>query len=111
QIIDWFGKDPAKGGNGAIYGIRSPDVNVSYPPLSWQTFDVQFTAAKFDADGAVAKNPIVTVRHNGVVIHENFELPIKGTDGGKLSHQGGPLYLQYYGGSPVHFRNVWVVEK
>jgi hypothetical protein len=111
QIIDWFGKDPAKGGNGAIYGIRSPDVNVSYPPLSWQTFDVQFTAAKFDTDGAVTKNPVVTVRHNGVIIHENAELPAKGTDGGKLSPQGGPLYLQYYGGSPVHFRNVWVVEK
>jgi len=111
QIIDWFGREPAKGGCGAVYGVRAPDVNVSYPPLSWQTFDVRFTAAKFNEDGSVAKNPVVTVRHNGVVIHENFELPAKGTDGGKLSPMGGPIYLQYYGGSPVHFRNIWLVEK
>jgi hypothetical protein len=111
QIIDWFGKEPGKGGNGAVYGLRAPDVNVSYPPLSWQTFDVVFTAAKFKEDGTVSQNPVVTVRHNGVVIHEKFELPAKGTSGGKLSPMGGPIYLQYYGGSPVHFRNIWVVEK
>lgn len=111
QIIDWFGRDPGKGGNGAIYGVRAPDVNVSYPPLSWQTFDIRFTAAKFADDGSVAKNPVVTVRHNGVVIHENVELPGKGTDGGKLATTGGPIFLQPYGGSPVHFRNVWIVEK
>jgi hypothetical protein len=112
QIIDWFGREPAKGGNGAIYGFRSPDVNVSLPPLSWQTFDVEYTAAKFDADGKVTANPVVTMRHNGVVIHDKYELPPKATSGSKtLSPQGGPLYLQYYGGSPVHFRNIWVVEK
>jgi hypothetical protein len=111
QLLDSFGKTPGKGSCGALYGIRTPDVNMSFPPLSWQTFDVQFTAARFDAEGNITKNPVVTVRHNGVVIHENVELPGKGTDGGKLSPQGGPLFLQLYGGSPVHFRNIWVVEK
>lgn len=111
QIIDWFGKDPGKGGNGALYGIRAPDVNVSYPPLSWQTFDIRFTAAKFADDSTVTKNPVVTVRHNGVVIYENLELPGKGTDGGKLVPAGGPIYFQFYGGSPVAFRNVWILEK
>lgn len=110
QIIDSFGREPTKGSCGSLYGVRAPDLSMSGPPLSWQTFDVQFTAAKFDADGAVTKNPVVTLRHNGVVIHENAELPAKGTDGGKLSPQGGPLFLQFYGGSPVHFRNLWVVE-
>src|SRR5262249_14863042 len=33
QIIDSFGKDQGKGSNGAIYGIRAPDVNVSFPRL------------------------------------------------------------------------------
>ena len=51
-------------------------MNMSYPLLSWQTFDVQFTAAKFDGDGSVQKNPVVTVRHNGVVIYENLEPPV-----------------------------------
>src|SRR5262249_23178974 len=74
KIMDWFGKEPAKGGNGAVYGIRAPNVNVSYPPLSWQTFDVRFTAARFNEDGTISKNPVVTVQHNGVVIHEKFEL-------------------------------------
>lgn len=111
QIIDWFGKDPGKGGNGALYGIRAPDVNVSYPPLSWQTFDIRYTAARFADDGTVTKNPVVTLRHNGVVVYEKLELPAKGTDGGKLPPMGGPIYFQFYGGSPVHFRNVWIVEK
>jgi hypothetical protein len=110
QIIDSFGKEPNKGSCGSLYGFRAPDLSMSLPPLAWQTFDIQFTAAKFSDDGTAATNPVVTVRHNGVVIYENLELPGKGTDGGKLSPQGGPIFLQFYGGSPVYFRNIWVAE-
>lgn len=82
-------------GCGGIRWIRAPDENMCLPPLTWQTFDVDYTAARFDADGQVIKKPVATIRHNGVVIHDQVELPDKppfyrggGTD--SLSPQGGP---------------------
>jgi len=111
QLLHSFGKNIGVHDCGAIYSIRTPDVNMSFPPLSWQTFDVDYQVAKFDADGKVTQTPVVTVRHNGVVIHEKVQLPEKPTGGGRvLSPKGGPLTLQAYG-NPTAFRNIWVVEK
>jgi hypothetical protein len=111
QLLQSFGKNIGVHDCGAIYSIRTPDVNMSFPPLSWQTFDVDYQVAKFDADGKVPQTPVVTVRHNGVVIHEKVQLPDTPTGGGRaLSPKGGPLYLQPYG-NPTAFRNIWVVEK
>jgi hypothetical protein len=111
QLLNSFGKVANQHDCGAIYGVRVPDVNMTLPPLSWQTFDVDYVAPRFDADGKLVKNPVATVRHNGVMIHEKLELPEKPTGGGRaLSPKGGPLFLQPYN-TPVHFRNIWVVEK
>jgi hypothetical protein len=80
-----------------------------YPPLSWQTFDIEFTSAKWEGNKKVA-NARMTVKHNGVVIHDNLDLK-NGNPGYKSE---GPenlgLYLQNHG-NPVAFRNIWVVEK
>ena len=47
-----------------------------YPPLAWQTYDIDFTGARFDdAWQRRITNAVVNLRHNGVPIHENFELP------------------------------------
>jgi hypothetical protein len=109
QVFDSFGGQRSPSGCGGIYVFRRPDVNAALPPLSWQTFDVDFTAARFDPDGKMVKNPVVTVRHNGVVIHDNVTLPEKG-NGGRPTPQGGPLFLQAHG-SPVRYRNIWLVER
>lgn len=111
QLLSSFGKNIGIHDCGAIYGVRTPDLNMNFPPLSWQTFDVEYQVPRFDAEGKLTKKPVTTVRHNGVIIHENFELPEKPTGGGRqLSPKGGPLFLQPYS-TPVHFRNIWVVEK
>jgi hypothetical protein len=81
-----------------------------FPPLSWQTYDVDFTAAVFDQDRKV-KNARITVRQNGVVIHDDLELP--DVTAGNLipeNAQPGPIYLQDHG-NPVRYRNIWVVRK
>ena len=83
---------------------------MAFPPLSWQTYDIDFTAAKYE-DGKKVKNARATVRHNGVVIHDDVELPTD-TPGGTMKEidAPGPLFLQNHG-NPVRFRNIWVLPK
>jgi hypothetical protein len=110
QILDSFGLAGHHNECGGVYSIKNPDVNMCYPPLSWQTYDVEFTAAKFE-DGKKTAHARMTVRHNGVVIHNDIELP-KRTTASPLAEGADPgfLHLQDHG-NPVHYRNIWVVEK
>ena len=79
-------------------------------PLAWQTYDIDFTAARFEGDKKV-KNARVTVKHNGVTIHNDFELPNLTPGGDPQEFPGkGPLSLQAHG-NPVTYRNIWVLEK
>ncbi len=110
QMLDSFGLEGHNNEGGGIYGVKPPDVNMCYPPLQWQTYDVDFTAAEFK-DGKKVKNARMTVRHNGVVIHDNVEVP-KSTTASPLREgpEDGPVYLQNHG-NPVVYRNIWVVRK
>ncbi len=110
QVLDSFGLEGKNNECGGIYSIAEPIVNMCFPPLTWQTYDIEFTAARYDAEGKKTNNARVTIKHNGVLIHEHLELP-HGTPG---YHDEGPqpdsLFLQNHG-NPVVFRNIWVVEK
>jgi hypothetical protein len=82
-----------------------------YPPLSWQTYDIEYTAAKYDGDKLVT-HPKMTVRHNGVVIHKDVILPGNRSTTAAPTKPGntpGPVYLQDHG-CPVRYRNIWVVK-
>jgi hypothetical protein len=80
-----------------------------YPPLQWQTYDIDFTPAQFE-NGKKAHNARITVRQNGVMVHDNVEIPGP-TGGGKPeTPDGGEIQLQGHG-NPVFYRNVWIVEK
>ncbi len=110
QILDSFGLEGKNNECGGIYTIADPKVNMCFPPLVWQTYDIDYTQAKFE-DGKKVKNARITVRHNGVLIHDDVELT-HATTAAPLREgpEPGPVYLQDHG-TPVRYRNVWVVEK
>lgn len=112
-MLDSFGLSGEQNECGGLYSVKKPDLNMCLPPLSWQTYDVDYTAAKYDDGGKLVKNPRVTIRHNGVIIHDDVELPgERNTTAAPIGAgpQPGPVYLQDHG-NPVRYRNIWVVEK
>ena len=52
-----------------MYGQYPPLVNASRPPGEWQAYDIIFTAPRFNAAGTLDKPAVVTVIHNGIVVH------------------------------------------
>ena len=110
QVLDSFGLDGKNNECGGIYSKVAPKVNMCSPPLVWQTYDADFTNAVAEG-GKVVKPARLTLKHNGVVVHEDTEINGK-TGGARGDAEGtpGPFLLQQHG-NPVQFRNIWVVEK
>jgi len=110
QILDSFGLTGENNETGGIYTIRKPDLNMCFPPLRWQTYDAEFTAARWK-DGKKIANARLTVRLNGVLVQPDVEIPnITRAAPVKESPEPGPLYLQNHG-NPVRFRNIWVLPR
>jgi hypothetical protein len=109
QVLDSFGLTGENNECGGIYTQHKPLVNMCYPPLAWQTYDIEFTAAEFGPDGKKTKNARATILHNGVKIHDNIEFPRETPGGQKEGPKPGPFQFQDHG-DPVVYANVWVIE-
>jgi hypothetical protein len=110
QMLDSFGLEGRDNECGGIYSIKAPDVNMAFPPLTWQAYDIDYTAAKFE-NGKKVANARITVRHNGVLVHKDVELD-HGTTAAPVREgaERGPIHVQDHG-NPVRYRNIWIVEK
>jgi hypothetical protein len=104
QVLDSFGLDSKKDDCAAIYGETAPSINMNYPPLTWQTYDVVYKAARFDNDGKVLAQPRITLYHNGVKVHDDVEIKAK------ANPKPGPLHMSEHG-NPVVYRNIWIVPE
>ena len=109
QILDSFGLTPEFNHCGALYRYQKPNVNMCLPPLTWQTYDITFFSPKFDADGKKTQNGVLTVLHNGIKIHDNFQVERKTGAGKPEGPDALPTKLQDHG-NPVKFRNIWLVD-
>ena len=109
QVLDSFGLEGADNECGALYKLKAPDTNMALPPLVWQSYDIEFTAAEFDADGKKTANARLTVLHNGKKIHDNVEITRKTGGGAAEGSEALPIKFQDHG-NPVLYRNVWIVD-
>lgn len=112
QVLDSHRADTyADGQAGAIYGQFPPRVNVSRPPGEWQSFDIEFRRPRFDSTGVLVSPARMTVRHNGVLVHENVALLGPTSNRRRAPYEVHPdelpIGLQDHG-HVVRFRNIWV---
>ena len=117
QILDSWGATELRFGTcGGIYarwineqsvGGEPPRVNASKPPGEWQSYDIEFRAPRFSANGEKTANAtFVSVVWNGELVHEDFEIDGP-TRAAMFDEEAttGPLMLQGDHG-PVAYRNV-----
>jgi len=95
----------------AIYSQTPPLVNACRRPGQWQTYDIVFTAPRFDEAGKLTAPARITMLHNGVLVHNNQEiyghtphLHLASYDGIKPT---GPIAFGAHH-CPVRFRNIWI---
>lgn len=115
QILDSYNNSTYVNGQaGAIYKQYPPLVNPNYPPGVWQSYDVVWTAPRFNDDGSLKSPAKVTAFFNGVLVQNNVKLkgPTLYIGNPSYSHPHGasPIKLQAHGDKsiPISFRNIWV---
>ncbi len=115
QVLDNYNNRTYRNGQaGSIYKQTAPLVNASKAPGEWQTYDIIYTAPRFNEDGTYFTRPVVTVIHNGVLVQNRVEVrgPTEYIGIPEYSikqHGDGPIILQDHG-NPIGFRNIWIRE-
>lgn len=109
QILDSFGLEGLANQCGGLYKQRPPAENLCLPPLVWQTYEIEFRSARFDATGNKTANARITLRHNGVTVHDDVELTSKTGNGKPEGPEPRPIIFQNHG-NPVRYRNIWLLE-
>lgn len=110
QILDSFGLEGAFNECGALYRTQPPMLNLCFPPMSWQTYDIDFTAARFDSAGKKTTPARITVRLNGIVVQKDYAIPNKTGAGAVEGPDPRPIKFQNHRDA-VNFRNIWMIDR
>ena len=116
QVLDSYNNTTyVNGQTASIYKQSIPLANACKKPGEWQTYDIIWTAPRFNDDGTLKSPARVTALHNGVLVQNNFELKgvtkYIGTPEYK-KHGASPIKLQAHGdpSEPISYRNIWIRE-
>lgn len=112
QVLDSFDNETYHDGQaGAIYKQTPPAVNAMRAPGKWNSYDIFWTAPRFDDGGKLRSPAYITAVHNGVLILNHFELkgdtPYTRPPRYQAHAPQGPISIQDHG-NPVRFRNIWI---
>jgi hypothetical protein len=116
QVLDSYNNTTYVNGQAAsIYKQGAPLVNPNRKPGEWQTYDIVWTAPRFNEDGSLKTPAYVTAFFNGVLVQNHFELKGQTLYIGKpfyKAYDRAPIKLQAHGdkSEPLSFRNIWVRE-
>jgi type 1 glutamine amidotransferase len=111
QVLDSYGLEPKMGDCGACYGVALPDVAPYRPAGQWSSYDIEFTAPRFDTEGKKTASARITAWLNGRKIHDDIEVPGPTAASWRSDEFPlGPIKLQDHG-NPVRFRNAWFLPR
>ncbi|MEN8247985.1 MAG: DUF1080 domain-containing protein [Bacteroidota bacterium] len=115
QVLDNYNNRTYRNGQaGSVYKQHAPLVNACKAPGEWQTYDIIYTAPRFNDNSTYFTPPIITIFHNGVLVQNNVKLRgptvyIGIPEYSIEKHGPGRLMLQAHG-NPVSYRNIWIRE-
>lgn len=115
QVLDNYENQTYVNGQaGSVYKQAIPLVNACREPGAWQTYDIIWTAPKFDVKGELVSPARVTLIHNGVLVQNNTAIKgitqYIGLPHYKVAHGASAIMLQDHGdpSEPISFRNIWI---
>lgn len=95
---------------GSIFRSAPKVPNYCYPPLAWQTLDIDFRAPRFDEAGKKTEPAMVSSKLNGLAVVDQQKVGGPTAHGAKGDVAEASIWLQGYQRT-VLFRNIWLVEK
>jgi hypothetical protein len=116
QVLDNYdNKTYVNGMAGSIYKQAIPLANPCRKPGEWQSYDVVWTAPRFQSNGSLQTPAYVTVIFNGVLVQNHFQLKGETAFIGEPAYKpydAAPIKLQAHGddSQPIAFRNIWIRE-
>jgi hypothetical protein len=116
QVLDCYNnKTYVNGQTASIYKQSIPLANACKKPGEWQTYDIIWTAPRFNDDSTLKSPARVTAFQNGVLVQNNVEIQGITMYIGKpayKAHGASSIKLQDHGdpSEPISFRNIWVRE-